>query len=502
MQWALRSSAAAVALLLAAMPAHARTHRSRSWADSQFAAASHLQESLEARPAEQRARHDYQRVIDAYRRVYLGAPSCSKAEPSVVAAGQMLEEMGRRFRDPDVLRSAIQQYEFLRREYPGSKFRFDALYRIGEIYKDDLHDKAKADAAFEEFLRRYPHNQFAQAARSALEEPMQQQAAVRSKEITKASSRNAKTTASKSDKDSNDNSDADADVAQNRLAQTHLTKADAQEDSVDENSSNQPASGSETANGKLSRVLGIRHWSTPDYTRVAIDLDQGVKYQSQRIDNPDRVFFDLLNTRLDRKIAGKSFEVGDGLLKDVRVAQFKAGRSRIVLDLDSHSEFSASLLSNPPRLIIDIRNTDLPKSDVSNSDVRSGDDVHHLISKTPLVTEIAPGADSNAVSSSNSANDDSPTPARTGSEKPGRVSVVNSNGIKKTIVDTDDDAAAKAVVAKLDLPEIKPPSKVADTPEPSIHTKSGTGKNKRQAEQAAALAALADPGWQQGDPTA
>jgi ribonuclease-3 len=30
----------------------------------------------------------------------------------------------------------------------------------------------------------------------------------------------------------------------------------------------------------------------------------------------------------------------------------------------------------------------------------------------------------------------------------------------------------------------------------------GTGKNKRQAEQAAALAALTDPGWQQSDPTA
>ena len=30
----------------------------------------------------------------------------------------------------------------------------------------------------------------------------------------------------------------------------------------------------------------------------------------------------------------------------------------------------------------------------------------------------------------------------------------------------------------------------------------GTGKNKRQAEQAAALTALADPGWQQSDPTA
>ncbi len=107
-------------------------------------------------------------------------------------------------------------------------------------------------------------------------------------------------------------------------------------------------------------MLGIRHWSTPDYTRVAIDLEQGVKYQSQRIDNPDRVFFDLLNTQLDPKLA-KTFDVSDGLLKDIRMAQFAAGRTRVVLDLDELSEFQASLLTNPPRLIIDIRNPDARK---------------------------------------------------------------------------------------------------------------------------------------------
>ncbi len=84
---------------------------------------------MEGRPLEDRTRHDYERVISAYRRVYLEAPSSGRADPSVVAAAQMTEEMGRRFNDPDTLRSAIQQYEFLRREYPGSKFRFDALFR-------------------------------------------------------------------------------------------------------------------------------------------------------------------------------------------------------------------------------------------------------------------------------------------------------------------------------------------------------------------------------------
>ena len=158
-------------LLLPAMSAHARVHKSATWADSEFAAAEQMQEALEGRPLESRTRSDYEHVINAYRRVYLGAPTSGRADPSVVAAAQMTEEMGRRFNDPDILRYAIQQYEFLRREYPGSKFRFDALFRIGEIYKDDLHEKTRADATFEEFLHRYPRNQFADAARHALAEP-------------------------------------------------------------------------------------------------------------------------------------------------------------------------------------------------------------------------------------------------------------------------------------------------------------------------------------------
>ena len=160
-----------------------------------------MQEALEARPLESRTRHDYERVINAYRRVYLEAPTSGRADPSVVAAAQMTEEMGRRFNDPDILRYAIQQYEFLRREYPGSKFRFDALFRIGEIYKDDLHDKTKADATFEEFLHRYPRNQFADAARQALAEPAQPQASLKSKDAIKTANKDAKESKPSSDSD-------------------------------------------------------------------------------------------------------------------------------------------------------------------------------------------------------------------------------------------------------------------------------------------------------------
>jgi N-acetylmuramoyl-L-alanine amidase len=458
-QRTLRCSAALVAFLLPAIAAHARVHKSGSWADSQFAAAEHLQETLEGRPTGERTRRDYERVINAYRRVYLGAPSSGRADPSVVAAAQVTEEMGRRFNDPDILRSAIQQYEFLRREYPGSKFRFDALFRIGEIYKDDLHDQTRSAEAFKEFLRRYPRNQFAAAASQALAEPAQQQASLRSKDTAKA--------ANKRFKDSQADSHSDDDAHENSIKETDP----------------------EPANGKPSRVIGIRHWSTPDYTRVAIDLEQGVKYQSQRIDHPDRIFFDLLNTKLDSRLAGKTFDVSDGLLRAIRMSQSKTGCTRVVLDLDELSEFDASLLSNPARLIIDIY-----RKDVHSKDAPSRQDA-----QAPLVKELAPSTDAAAEQNSadkaipdSVANTEVPSaPPKTIAEKPApRTTVVVSNGVKKTIVDADDDdAVAKDTVAKLDLPksdppkldslEPKAPAKTLSTPAPD-RTRSSTSKGRRK----------------------
>ena len=485
------------ALMLPAM-AHARVHKSGSWADSQFAAAEQMQETLEGRPLEDRTRHDYERVINAYRRVYLGAPSSGRADPSVVAAAQMTEEMGRRFNDPDILRSAIQQYEFLRREYPGSKFRFDALFRIGEIYKDDLHDKPRADATFEEFLHRYPRNQFAEAARLALAEPAQRQASLKSKRASEPRTQDAKALQLTSD------SDHAPDTVKDSIKETDL-----------------PA---ESADGKPARVLGIRHWSTPDYTRVAIDLEQGVRYQSQRIDNPERVFFDLLNTKLDPKLA-RTFDVSDGLLKDIRMAQFAAGRTRVVLDLDELSEFQASLVSNPPRLIIDIRNPGIHTAD------DRGNDIH---TPQPTAMPVVKQAASIAETEEDDANDVAPnslshaeeSPSKVAVEKPvRRNTVVISNGVKKTIVDVDDNEPTlrnltekdvpikdknaatnnnndKNVVAKLDHPALdfgtlddEKPNPVAARPTSAAETKTNTSKRKRKTQSA-------DPDMREAQPTA
>ena len=88
---------------------------------------------------------------------------------------------------------------------------------------------------------------------------------------------------------------------------------------------------------------------------MAIDLGDDVTYEAARVPNPDRIYFDLHGTRLAQELVGKSFAVtDDGFLKKIRAAQFSNDMTRVVLDVNDVTEYSAFLLPNPYRLIIDI----------------------------------------------------------------------------------------------------------------------------------------------------
>src|SRR5215471_7076223 len=140
-------------------------------ARTQYETAERMREALNGRPAEERTRKAYLKVADAYRKVYYVSPASSKADASVVAVAEILAEMGRQFApDERDLHAAIAQYAFLRHEYPGSKYRVEALFTIGQIYKEDLGDEYSAKATFEEFLKKYPRNQLAPKAQEALAE--------------------------------------------------------------------------------------------------------------------------------------------------------------------------------------------------------------------------------------------------------------------------------------------------------------------------------------------
>jgi N-acetylmuramoyl-L-alanine amidase len=332
-----------------------------AWARAQFAKAERTREALNGRPAGERTRHEYQRAIDAYRRVYFGSPASSKADPSVVATAELLVEMGRRFDDNKILRGAVEEYRFLRKEYPGSKYRFEALFTIGEIYKDDLKNPDEARTAFQDFLHRYPRNRLADDARAAVKE-MDDAAADAQRTAHKKQRKGTKEKSAANSGGANTSHSRDSRASSSRASERVSQDGDVADagprDELSGEETNAASSSEPPADavrrGELPRVTGVRHWSTPDYTRVAIDIERDVKFDSQRIANPDRIFFDLKDTKLASTLVGKTFDVDDGFLKKIRVAEFQPGRTRIVLEVDDLSSYDAFLLPNPYRLIIDI----------------------------------------------------------------------------------------------------------------------------------------------------
>jgi N-acetylmuramoyl-L-alanine amidase len=103
-------------------------------------------------------------------------------------------------------------------------------------------------------------------------------------------------------------------------------------------------------------VTAVRFWSLGGVTRIAIETDGDFQVKSDRLDSPDRLFFDLVGTRpvLGRK-GMTVIPVSDHFVKQIRVAEPDQNITRVVLDLETSVESKTSRLDNPTRLIIELR---------------------------------------------------------------------------------------------------------------------------------------------------
>jgi N-acetylmuramoyl-L-alanine amidase len=102
-------------------------------------------------------------------------------------------------------------------------------------------------------------------------------------------------------------------------------------------------------------VTAVRHWSVGGVTRVAIVLSDQFQVTGDRVHNPERVFFDIPDTR---PLLGQRLfiqEINEKLLKKVRVAERTPGITRVVLELGEGVEATQSQLTNPYRLMIELR---------------------------------------------------------------------------------------------------------------------------------------------------
>lgn len=104
-------------------------------------------------------------------------------------------------------------------------------------------------------------------------------------------------------------------------------------------------------------VRGIRYWSTPDYSRIAIELSGDAEFTKGRLPDPERLYFDLKGAKVVKGLQ-KTYSVYDRFIKTIRIG-INANIVRVVFDLNLEDyTFKTSNLHNPTRFIIDI----LPKN--------------------------------------------------------------------------------------------------------------------------------------------
>ena len=229
-------------------------------------------------------------VAKAYRKVVLAHPQSGYSDDALYYEGEILLEIHRRFEDRAALQRSLDTYLLLANGYPSSKWAKRARLTRGKIFLERSERKS-ASIEFRKVTSQWPNTSEASEARRLLE-----------------------------------------------------------------NMSRPKRAASESLPPGVIGVRNIRHWSDSkrEYTRVVIDLDKDVKYRQGKLENPDRIYFDLLGTRVTKALASKPFPVDGGFLKQIRVGQNKPDTVRVVLDFESISDYNVFWLPDPYRLVVDI----------------------------------------------------------------------------------------------------------------------------------------------------
>src|SRR3984893_13569618 len=314
----------ALASFAAAAPA-GPTAAVKRRAGAQFQRAEQQRATLNLKPMAKRTLGDYRQEISSFRRVYLITPRANEVPEALIAIAQLYTEMGERF-GRSYYQNAADSYRFLLREYATSRHAPDATLACAKLQRDQLADYAGAAKTYKDFLKRFPRS------------PRKREAQEGVAELALLENNT---------KPSPDKNQVNSDTV---IAEATLPR--------DESSDALPPSPTAPHSPGIPRLRRIRRAVTEDFTRVTIDLEDVVHYNSGRLENPERIFFDLREARLPsevaREVARENANVDGDVLTAIRVAQNHAGVVRIVLNVNRVKEYVASISPNPPQLLIDL----------------------------------------------------------------------------------------------------------------------------------------------------
>ncbi len=232
------------------------------------------------------------------------------------------------------LQQAARRYKMLLKGYAQSRLADDALYNLGAISLK-LNDKKKAREQWQLLLQDFPESDMRERTRASLQDLSPPKTQKR--------------------------------VNQNRIPRkkTKVTK-----EQYRQGGSRKPVDRVvkvKKVNLKgLSRVLDLRHWSSPTYTRVVIDLDReteftkGILKDRHNSKKTKSIYLNLADAMIPE--ITKEVPINDGILQRVKVSQFNTRTVRAVVHVADIDHYKIFALSHPPRIVIDVIGGDYKKA--------------------------------------------------------------------------------------------------------------------------------------------
>lgn len=256
--------------------------------------------TLSRSAAKRRYRDNWERCIKKYEKVYKAFPGTDEAAQAMYAAGGLWSNLyGYSSRGSDIDR-AIALYRGLVESFKTHNLADDAQYKLGDIFYRYKKDPMQAYVEFLKVEVKFP--------------------------------------------------DGDARVKASKMMEK-LELALGKK---------RPVKQGKAEKKKSILIKNIRHWSTPTYTRVVIDLERPTKYQKHllrkdpKLRKPRRLFIDLQNTWISKDIKS-SITIKDGLLRGARAAQYNKNTVRVVLDIDNMEGYKIFHLYDPFRIVVDVQ---------------------------------------------------------------------------------------------------------------------------------------------------
>lgn len=234
-----------------------------------------------------------------FRRIYLAEPKSELAPACLFMLGRLYYDIFKKFGKGIDLGEALSYYRDVNTLFPGNRLADDALFAVGRMLYEDVNDPGRAAGTFSKIIAEHPNGDMRSAAETELK----------------------------------------------RLSKYHDIPLP--EEMLNET----PLSG-------LTTIMPPKYWSSRDYTRIVVQTSGPTTYQEELLEKvgnrPRRLYIDFQNSYIEPRYRSP-IPIQDGLLKQVRTGQFSPDTVRVVLDIESISDYKIFSLPDPFRVVIDVK---------------------------------------------------------------------------------------------------------------------------------------------------